>query len=97
MGFGGSVGAARTRASSAGSTGTHTNVIEPQASRFWGIGTAAHVDRPARARVSEVLDNRDGTLPVLTTIIDRNTELLLHHPFPRCEPPYPVEREFVAV
>ena len=91
---------------------THENIIEPKAT-FWDIGTAAHIDWPAQARIIDVVDNRDGTLSIFTTLFDhedgriasfareltgndpqkgfstgrggaedRNTELLLPHPFP---------------
>ena len=90
---------------------THENVITPRTT-FWDIGTAAHIDWPAQARVLDVVDNRDGTLSIFTTVFDheddpiasfarelaandpqkgydadlakaedRNTELLLRHPF----------------
>ena len=90
---------------------THLNTIEP-ARTWWDIGTAAHIDWPAQSRLVEVVDNGDGTLSILTTIVDheddpvasfarelmgndpqagfatgagrvedRNTELLLRHPF----------------
>lgn len=96
---------------------THTNVIEPRGT-FWDIGTAAHIDWPAQARLIDVVDNRDGTLSMLTTMVDheddalpalarelcandpqkgfgtgeggesdRNTELLLPHPFAAPGPP----------
>ena len=91
---------------------THDNVIETRQNRFWDIGTAAHIDWPAQARLVEVVDNQDGTLSIFTTLLDhegegiagfarelsgndrqhgfakgngdvddRNTELLLPHPF----------------
>lgn len=91
---------------------THQNIIEPKET-FWDIGTAAHIDWPAQARIIDVVDNRDGTLSIFTTNVDhedgrivsfareltgndpqkgfnagtgkaedRNTELLLKHPFP---------------
>lgn len=49
---------------------THSNVIEPQPGPFWDIGTAAHIDWPGQARLVEVVDNRDGTLSVFTTMFD---------------------------
>jgi metallophosphoesterase (TIGR03767 family) len=91
---------------------SHRNTIVPRGT-FWDIGTAAHIDWPPQARLIEVVDNRDGTLSIFTTMFDheddevggfarelcgndpqkgfssgtgaiedRNTELLLRHPFP---------------
>jgi hypothetical protein len=37
---------------------------------FWEINTAAHVDWPVQARVIELLDNRDGTLSIVATVLD---------------------------
>ncbi|MGW1000553.1 TIGR03767 family metallophosphoesterase [Streptomyces sp. NPDC002520] len=52
----------------------HKNVITPhQASggrSFWEISTASHVDYPQLARVIEVVDNKDGTLSLFTTLIE---------------------------
>lgn len=90
---------------------SHENVIVPRET-FWDIGTAAHIDWPAQSRIIDVVDNRDGTLSIFTTLVDhedgeivsfareltgndpqkgfsagtgkvedRNTELLLPHPF----------------
>jgi metallophosphoesterase (TIGR03767 family) len=90
---------------------SHENTIEPR-STFWDIGTAAHIDWPMQSRILDVVDNRDGTLSIFTTMVDheddriasfarelalndhqrtpaqgagavqdRNTELLLAHPF----------------
>jgi hypothetical protein len=39
-------------------------------SGFWQVTTASHVDWPQQARLIEVRDNRDGTLSIITTIID---------------------------
>jgi metallophosphoesterase (TIGR03767 family) len=91
---------------------SHANIIRPRGT-FWDIGTAAHIDWPPQARLLDVVDNRDGTLSIFTTMFDheedqvtgfarelcgndpqrgfsagtgalqdRNTELLLNHPFP---------------
>jgi metallophosphoesterase (TIGR03767 family) len=53
---------------------THRNVVlfhkRAAGGGFWEINTAAHVDWPVQARVIEILDNRDGTLSIFTTIID---------------------------
>jgi metallophosphoesterase (TIGR03767 family) len=37
---------------------------------FWEINTASHIDWPQQARIIEFADNRDGTLSILTTMID---------------------------
>jgi metallophosphoesterase (TIGR03767 family) len=37
---------------------------------FWEINTASHIDFPQQARIVELVDNRDGTLSILGTIID---------------------------
>jgi metallophosphoesterase (TIGR03767 family) len=37
---------------------------------FWEVNTAAHVDWPVQARLLELLDNRDGTLSIVATVID---------------------------
>ncbi|QCR52638.1 TIGR03767 family metallophosphoesterase [Brachybacterium sp. SGAir0954] len=54
---------------------THTNAVELRGHdvperRYWTINTASHVDFPQQARVIEVVDNRDGTLSLLSTIIE---------------------------
>lgn len=54
---------------------THTNRIEVHQHRtperrYWKITTASHVDFPQQARVLEIADNRDGTLSLLTTLIE---------------------------
>ena len=52
----------------------HRNDITPhQASggrSFWEISTASHVDFPQLARVVELVDNKDGTLSVFTTLVE---------------------------
>ena len=48
---------------------THENIIEPRET-FWDIGTAAHIDWPSQARIIDVIDNRDGTLSIFTTLFD---------------------------
>ena len=40
------------------------------ASGFWQINTASHTDFPQQARQLEVMDNRDGTLSIFSTILD---------------------------
>lgn len=37
---------------------------------FWEINTAAHIDFPQQARLLEVVDNRDSTLSIFTTVLD---------------------------
>jgi metallophosphoesterase (TIGR03767 family) len=37
---------------------------------FWEIVTAAHTDWPQQARTLELLDNGDGTLSILATVVD---------------------------
>lgn len=52
---------------------THNNVVEPRRGEtggFWDIGTAAHIDWICQSRVIEVLDNGDGTLSIVCTMID---------------------------
>ncbi|MEU0002757.1 TIGR03767 family metallophosphoesterase [Streptomyces sp. NPDC006314] len=52
----------------------HKNVITPHAASggrsFWEISTASHIDHPQLARVIELVDNKDGTLSVFTTLIE---------------------------
>jgi metallophosphoesterase (TIGR03767 family) len=57
---------------------THVNAItahpRPPGSSigggFWEITTASHIDWPQQARLIELIDNTDGTLSIITTIID---------------------------
>lgn len=37
---------------------------------FWEINTASHIDYPQHARIIELLDNRDGTVSLFTTLIE---------------------------
>jgi metallophosphoesterase (TIGR03767 family) len=37
---------------------------------FWEINTASHIDWPQQARLLEIVDNRDNTLSIFTTMID---------------------------
>ncbi len=48
---------------------SHKNEITPRKT-FWEITTASHVDFPQLARVIELVDNRDGTLSLFTTLIE---------------------------
>ena len=48
---------------------SHSNVVVPRGT-WWDIGTAAHIDWPPQSRMVEVVDNRDGTLSIIATIVD---------------------------
>jgi metallophosphoesterase (TIGR03767 family) len=52
----------------------HRNDITPHTGSaghsFWEISTASHVDFPQLARVIELVDNKDGTLSVFTTLVE---------------------------
>ncbi|MFK0116822.1 TIGR03767 family metallophosphoesterase [Streptomyces sp. NPDC090994] len=52
----------------------HRNAITPHegsdGGAFWEISTASHVDFPQLARVIEVVDNKDGTLSLFTTLVE---------------------------
>ncbi|MFE7976800.1 TIGR03767 family metallophosphoesterase [Streptomyces shenzhenensis] len=52
----------------------HRNAITPHAAAgnrsFWEISTASHVDYPQLARVIELVDNKDGTLSLFTTLVE---------------------------
>ncbi len=52
----------------------HKNVITPHSApdgrSFWEISTASHVDFPQLARIIEIVDNKDGTLSLFTTLIE---------------------------
>ncbi|HEX2049616.1 MAG TPA: hypothetical protein VHJ34_03165 [Actinomycetota bacterium] len=37
---------------------------------FWHVSTAAHLDWPQQARMIELVDNRDGTMSMVLTMID---------------------------
>lgn len=52
---------------------SHVNTITAREG-FWDIGTAAHIDWPGQARLVEVVDNLDGTLSILCTMIDHEGE-----------------------
>lgn len=52
---------------------THQNQIwahQAPGGGFWEINTAAHVDFPQQSRLVELVDNRDGTLSIFTTMLD---------------------------
>ncbi|MET9729379.1 TIGR03767 family metallophosphoesterase [Streptomyces sp. NPDC006458] len=42
----------------------------PDGGSFWEISTASHVDFPQLARVVELVDNKDGTLSLFTTLVE---------------------------
>jgi hypothetical protein len=49
------------------------DAVEPQSPTqegFWEINTASHIDWPQQSRVLDLVDNRDGTLSIITTIVD---------------------------
>lgn len=51
----------------------HRNDITPHqgpAGSFWEVSTASHVEFPQLARVVELVDNKDGTLSLHTTLIE---------------------------
>ncbi|AOR34324.1 metallophosphoesterase [Streptomyces fodineus] len=52
----------------------HRNLITPHQGSggrsFWEISTASHIDFPHLARIIELVDNKDGTLSVFTTLIE---------------------------
>ncbi|GAA2089308.1 TIGR03767 family metallophosphoesterase [Streptomyces albiaxialis] len=48
---------------------SHRNRITPHGS-LWEISTASHIDFPQLARTVELVDNGDGTLSLLTTLIE---------------------------
>jgi hypothetical protein len=52
----------------------HKNVITSHSASggrsFWEISTASHVDFPQLARIIEVVDNKDGTISLFTTLIE---------------------------
>ncbi|CAL9459701.1 3',5'-cyclic adenosine monophosphate phosphodiesterase CpdA [Streptomyces sp. enrichment culture] len=51
----------------------HRNAVTPHTGpggSFWEISTASHVDFPQLARVVELVDNRDGTLSLFTTLVE---------------------------
>ncbi|MER5467551.1 TIGR03767 family metallophosphoesterase [Streptomyces sp. NPDC002935] len=53
---------------------SHKNQITPHAApgnrSFWEISTASHIDFPQLARVIELVDNKDGTLSLFTTLVE---------------------------
>ncbi|MGW3633986.1 TIGR03767 family metallophosphoesterase [Streptomyces sp. NPDC005122] len=54
---------------------SHVNRITPHAHAtaarsFWEVNTASHVDYPHHARLFELVDNKDGTLSLFTTLVE---------------------------
>lgn len=53
---------------------SHRNRITPHSysggGSFWEISTASHIDFPQLARVIELVDNKDGTISVFTTLVE---------------------------
>jgi metallophosphoesterase (TIGR03767 family) len=48
---------------------SHLNRIESH-DGFWEVNTASHVDYPQLARIIELVDNHDGTLSLITTLVE---------------------------
>lgn len=60
---------------------THRNRITPHRHddprrSFWEINSASHVDAPQQARLIEVANNGDGTVSLLTTMLDADAPLV---------------------
>ncbi|MEW2398545.1 TIGR03767 family metallophosphoesterase [Streptomyces sp. NPDC046862] len=53
---------------------SHRNRITPHSysggGSFWEISTASHIDFPQLARVIELVDNKDGTISLFTTLVE---------------------------
>ena len=53
---------------------THRNQVwahrRPKGGGLWEINTAAHIDWPQQSRIIELVDNRDKTLSIFTTLVD---------------------------
>jgi metallophosphoesterase (TIGR03767 family) len=57
---------------------THRNRVVAHAGEtggFWEVNTASHIDWPQQSRLLEVVDNRDGTLSIFTTMVDHGAPL----------------------
>lgn len=57
---------------------THSNAITPHPDddpefSFWEVNTASHVDHPQLARSIELVDNRNGTLSLFTTLLESDS------------------------
>jgi metallophosphoesterase (TIGR03767 family) len=59
---------------------THRNQVfahtRPGGGGFWEVNTAAHIDFPCQARLMEIVDNRDGTLSIFSTVVDADADLV---------------------
>jgi metallophosphoesterase (TIGR03767 family) len=53
---------------------THKNQIwahkRPKGGGLWEINTASHIDWPQQSRIIEIVDNRDKTVSIFTTLVD---------------------------
>jgi hypothetical protein len=54
---------------------THENQIWSHARTdgsggFWEVNTASHIDFPQQSRLVEIVDNKDGTISIFTTMVD---------------------------
>jgi hypothetical protein len=45
----------------------------PAAGGFWEVNTASHIDWPQQSRVLDLVDNRDCSLSIFTTILDHDS------------------------
>ncbi|MCZ2403450.1 TIGR03767 family metallophosphoesterase [Paenarthrobacter sp. Z7-10] len=66
----------------------HRNKVWPHASKhydggFWEVNTAAHIDYPQQSRTIEVLDNKDGTLSIVATLLDHSDPTSVAYDGPR--------------
>jgi len=61
----------------------HARPAEP-GQGFWEVNTASCIDFGQQARTIELLDNRDGTLSVLTTVLDHAAPPSIGVPDDRC-------------
>ncbi len=56
---------------------THINTItahaKPEGGGFWEITTASCVDYPQQQQMIELVDNRDGTMSIFTTVLDHDS------------------------
>lgn len=64
---------------------THTNTVQPVADPsgrtggFWEITTASHVDYPEHARIIEIVDNGDGTISLVCTMLEHAAPAATNH------------------
>lgn len=63
----------------------HTNEVTPypdpsgRTGGFWDINTASHIDFPEHARLVELVDNADGTLSIICTMVDHAGPVTADH------------------